>query len=155
MPSPAVSISILALSTETFPICLRSKSSLSEPVFAANTNHFLSGLNLICSTLKFPGVSKRGSPPDEGIEYKCGHPSWYDKKTIRSLAAQCKLKRPLEEGTEPRNVSGAFHNCCAFPAAMSADQTAHSEWRSTVIESIAPPKAGLRINTIFLPSGDH
>src|SRR5690606_31867690 len=101
----------------------------------------------MCSAINLPGVSRSRAPPVAGMEYKCGQPSWYDRKTMRLLAAQLRLVPPWVEGTEPANVLGASHSRVAWPVEMSARQIDQGWWREVKIESGAPPEPCVRTKT--------
>ena len=155
-PFPLVSTSMgTDPSVATRATCLRSISSLSLPVLAANTSHFPSKLIVICSAIKLPGVSNTAFPPPAGTAYKCGHPSWYERKTMRSLAAQCRLTPPCVVGKEPRMVAGAFHNMLASPVATVTVHNCHGTACLTSIESGLPPVPGVRTKVSCFPLGDH
>src|SRR6185295_19525593 len=107
------------------------------------------------SAMKLPGVSSIGSPPFSEIEYRCGQPSRYERKTMRPAAAQCRFVSPCVVGGEPRSVNGLFQSCCPSPVVASAVQMDHACARRSSTGSGAPPFPGRRVKAMRLPSGDH
>jgi hypothetical protein len=67
-PVPGVSTSGAARSTGTRTTCRRSRSSGVEPAFAVKSSERRSGLKLMYSAMKRPGVSSSGSPPPSLME---------------------------------------------------------------------------------------
>jgi hypothetical protein len=127
------------------------------------------GVSETCSTMKLPGVSSVGScpaaSPPSGMPYRCGQPSWYERKAMRPARVQCRLVPPCVDGTEPRSVGGACQSRRAeHPwsavgearhAPTSAVQTPHAWCRATSSESTAPPAPGRRTKASRAPSGDQ
>src|SRR5687767_1499546 len=130
-------------------------SSGRGPVFSVNTSVRPSGLRDMYSAMYGPGVSRSGSPPRDGMEYRCGWPSMYERNTMRSLAAQCRFVPPCVLGTEPRSVSGLDQTRRAAPLATSATQMPHGVGRRANTESEGPPLPGRRTNAISRPLGDQ